>query len=115
MLHPIDNYFLQHEEPNKSCIQALRQLIIGYDDRIAEKWLYEMPFYYFDGNRFCYLWFHKKLRQPYIGIVDGNRINHPDLISEKRSRMKILLVDPGRNIPVAKIRALLRQTLALYR
>jgi hypothetical protein len=39
---------------------------------------------------FCYLWVHKKYQRPDIGIVEGNRINHPDLLVEKRARMKIL-------------------------
>ena len=64
---------------------------------------------------FCYLWIHKKYQQPYIGIVDGKLINHPDLIIEKRARMKILLIDPERDIPVKKISAILKEVLALYK
>jgi len=93
MLHPIDNYFLQKEEPFKSCLQFLRQHILQFDAHITERWLYGMPFFYYNNKRFCYLWIHKKLRMPYLGIVDGNKINDPDLFREKRTRMKILLLD----------------------
>ena len=114
MLRPIDNYFLQKEEPVKSCLQFLREHILQFDSNITEGWSYGMPFYYYHGNRFCYLWVHKKLLQPYIGIVDGAGIDHPDLLQEKRARMKILLVDAGRDVPVRKIDLILRKTLRLY-
>lgn len=64
---------------------------------------------------FCYLWIHKKHRQPYIGIVEGKRVNHPDLIIEKRSRMKIMLFDPGKDLPIRTVENILQQALNLYR
>lgn len=115
MLRPIDNYFLQNEEPFKSCLQFLRQHILKMNVDITEKWLYGMSFFYYKGKRFCYLWVHKKYRKPYIGIVDGNKINHPDLLLEKRTRMKILLIDPDKEMPVKKINAILKAALKLYR
>lgn len=63
---------------------------------------------------FCYLWVHKKYKQPYIGIVEGNRLNHPTLITEKRARMKIMLIDPLADLPVAPIGSILQDALALY-
>jgi hypothetical protein len=114
MLRPIDNYFLQNEEPFKSCLQSLRNHILKTDAHITEKWLYGMPFFYYKGKRFCYLWIHKKYRKPYIGIVDGNKVNHPELLAEKRSRMKILLIDPASDLPVKGINNLLKKVLALY-
>lgn len=115
MLRPIDNYFLQKEEPSRSCLQFLREYILKLDPNITEAWRYGMPFYFYKDKRFCYLWIHKKYQQPYLGIVDGNKINHPDLIIEKRARMKILLVDAGKNIPVKKINKILKDVLDLYR
>jgi len=115
MLRPHDHYYLNQPEPAKSCLQFLRQFIMKYDQEIAEGWAYGMPFFYYKGKRFCYLWIHKKHQQPYIGIVDGKNIHFPGLLSEKRSRMKIFLVDPAKNIPVKKITQLLKTTLAFYK
>jgi hypothetical protein len=64
---------------------------------------------------FCYLWVHKKYKQPYIGIVEGQRFDHPDLIIEKRSRMKIMLLDPDKDLPVKTITGILQQALQLYK
>ena len=74
-----------------------------------------MPFYYYNGKMLCYLWIHKKFKQPYIGIVEGKIINDPDLIMEKRKRMKILLVDPTHDLPIAKIDAIFKIVIDSYK
>jgi hypothetical protein len=107
----IDNYFLSREEPVKSCLLYLRQFILKQNTDITEVWRYRMPFYCYKEKRFCYLWVHKKLHQPYIGIVEGKKVNHPDLITENRSRMKILLIDPQQDIPIKKITAILAEAI----
>lgn len=114
MLRPIDRYFLQKGEPIKSCLEYLRELIQQQHPGITENWRYGMPFYYYKGRMFCYLWVHKKYRQPYLGIVEGRKMKHPELLSEKRSRMKILLIDPSKNIPLRKIKAILKEAMSLY-
>lgn len=115
MLRPIDNWFLQKDEPLKSCLQFLRGHILSLDGSITERWMYGMPFYYYRDSRFCYLWVHKKLLKPYLGIVDGKKINHPDLLLEKRARMKIFLIDPAKDIPVKKINSILKEVIKLYK
>jgi hypothetical protein len=114
MLRPIDAWFLNKEEPIKSCLQFLRTHILQYDPRFTEAWKYGMPFYCINGKMTCYVWVHKKYLQPYLGIVEGKMIDHPDLIIEKRARMKILLLDPAKDIPVKKINTILRDVLKLY-
>ena len=115
MLRPIDHYFLHKEEPIKSCLAFLRGHILKQDPDITEAWRYGMPFYYYKGKMFCYLWIHKKFLQPYLGIVDGNRIQHPDLLQEKRAKMRILLLDPHKDLPLRKINAILKAALDLYK
>jgi len=74
-----------------------------------------MPFYCYNGKMCCYLWVHKKYKQPYIGIVEGKSIDHPDLIIENRSRMKILLLDPVKDVPIKKIDKILKAMIILYK
>ena len=114
MLREIDHFFLDKEEPAKSCLLALREFILGYNERIAEAWKYKMPFYCYKGKMFCYLWVDKKTHQPYLGIVEGNKIDHPLLIMEKRARMKILLIDAEKDLPLKTIRTILSRALKHY-
>lgn len=114
MHSPTDSYFLKQLEPVKSCLLVLRELILRQQPGLSEAWKYGMPFYCYKGKMVCYLWVHKKHNQPYLGIVEGAKIHHPGLIQEKRARMKILLVDAEKDIPVEKVERLLAEVLALY-
>ncbi|MGM9479038.1 DUF1801 domain-containing protein [Pedobacter sp. GSP4] len=90
----------------------LRSFLMAYAD-ITEHWKYGMPIYYHKGKMFCYLWIHKKLHQPYIGFVDGNKIEHEELLQEKRAKMKILLINHLDDIPKKKIEAILKLAFEL--
>ncbi|MEP6952339.1 MAG: DUF1801 domain-containing protein [Ginsengibacter sp.] len=114
MLNDIDNFYLQKEEPVKSCLLALRDIILSRDKDISAAWKYGMPFFCYKGKMFCYLWVHKKYDQPYIGMVEGKKFDHPGLIIEKRSRMKIMLFDPNQDLPVKVIETILQQAINLY-
>lgn len=99
----IDLYYENKDEPIKGCLLALRQWILNYDEHMTEAWKYRMPMFCYKGKMFCYLWIHKKKKQPYIGIVEGGKIDHPLLLQEKRSRMKIMLLDPAEDLPIEVI------------
>ena len=114
MLNAIDHFYTQKEESVKSCLLALRDIILMQDKHITAAWKYGMPFFCYKEKMFCYLWVHKKTHQPYIGIVEGKSINHPNLILEKRSRMKIVLFDPNKDLPVTMITIILKQAINLY-
>ncbi|HTE31907.1 MAG TPA: DUF1801 domain-containing protein [Chryseolinea sp.] len=115
MIRDIDNYFLQQQEPTKGCLIALRHLISTYDSEFTEAWKYRMPFFLYKGRMFCYLWTDKKTKLPYIGIVEGKNISHPRLVMANRARMKILPIDPGKDIPVKTIHEILKKAMTLYK
>lgn len=115
MLRAIDNYYLNHEEPNKSCLMALREIILTLDEDVSEAWKYRMPMFCYKGKMFCYLWTDKKTHQPYIGVVEGKRINHPKLEQGNRARMKIMHIDPLDDLPIETIQEILGEALHLYK
>jgi hypothetical protein len=115
MLKATDNFYLQKEEPLQSCLLALRQIILKQDKDVTAAFKYGMPFFCYKGKMFCYLWVNKKTQQPYLGIVEGKHFNHPDLIIEKRSRMKIMLFDAEKQLPIKTIKLILKQAIDLYK
>lgn len=115
MLRDIDHFYLQKEEPVKSCLIALREIILKQDRDITVAWKYGMPFFCYKGKMFCYLWVHKTIKQPYVGFVEGKYLNHPKLLIEKRARMKIFLCDPQKDLPIKVIQTILKQALDLYK
>jgi len=114
MVEESNNYFLRYDEPIRSLFLFLRTLILDKDPDLGEAVKYQMPFFCYKGKIFCYLWVHKKFKKPYIGFMEGNKIDHPDLLTEKRSRVKILLLDAEEDVPVEKIDEILTMLLALY-
>ena len=109
-----DNFYLQKEEPVKSCLSALRQIILDRNPDIAEAWKYRVPFFCYKERMFCYLWIEKKTNFPYLGIAEGKKIDHPALIQDDRSRMKIIKFDPHEDLPLAIIHTILDAALLLY-
>ncbi len=107
----LDHFYEKQEEPVKSCLLALRQIILNSKAPLTEALKYGMPFFCYHEKMFCYLWIDKKTKQPYIGIVDGNKIDHHLLVQDKRARMKIFYVDATKDIPVKMIQQII--TLAL--
>ena len=101
------SFYLSQPEPNKSCLLGLRDLIIHFDPDISETIKYGMPCFTYKNKALCYLWKDKKTDQPYILMVDGNLIDHPDLESGDRARMKILKIDPTKDLPVVNINEIL--------
>lgn len=114
-MRELDNFYLQQDEPIKGTLLALREIILQQDEDVTNGWKYGMPFFCYKGKMFCYLWFHKKHKQPYIGIVEGKRFDEPFLIQEDRSRMKIMLFDPNEDLPLQTIENILQKAINLYK
>lgn len=110
-----DHFYLSQPEPRQSCLLALRDIILAQDANISHTIKYGMPFFCYKNKMFCYLWVNKKLDLPYLGIVEGKHFNQPELIEEKRSRMKTMLIDPNSDLPVQRISQILQQAIDLYR
>ena len=108
-------FYLKKDEPNKSCLLALRDVILGQDVAVTETVKYGMPCFCYRNKMFCYLWIDKKSQQPYILFVEGNHLSHPDLKAEGRARMKVLHIDPENDLPIELIVDLLNKALDLYR
>ncbi len=114
MLRAVDQYYMKQEEPNRSCLMALRDHILSLNDLLTEDLKYGMPFICYKGKMFCYFWKDKKNNEPYIGIVEGNRLDHPMLEKGKRSRMKILRINPTEDLPLDLISEILTEAMTFY-
>jgi len=110
-----EKVYLGKEEPNKSCLLALRDIILNQDENINETTKYGMPCFCYKKKIFCYLWIDKKTSEPYILFVEGQQLDHPKLEKGNRSRMKIFSVNPNQDIPIKTIELLLNKALDLYR
>ncbi len=115
MTNDIDNYYLDKEEPNSSCLLALRSIIRDQDELITETRKYGMPCFCYKNKMFCYLWVDKKTDWPYILFVEGKHIDHPQLDQGNRARMKVFNINPNKDLPIRTIELILNQALDLYK
>jgi hypothetical protein len=114
MIENLQNFYLQQNEPNKSCLLALRSIILNLSPLMTETVKYGMPCFCYKEKRFCYVWTDKKNQEPYILMVDGNLLDHPELEQGKRLKMKILRVNPNLDLPLSIILKILKSALALH-
>jgi hypothetical protein len=112
---PLENFYDLQPEPNKSCLLALKEIILLQDANITAAWKYGCPFFCYKNKMFCYLWVHKKTHQPYIGIVEGKHFNEQYLVVEKTSRMKKLFVNANEDLPIDVITNVINKAIGLYK
>jgi hypothetical protein len=108
-----EEFFLKFDLNTNECLLALKAIILKHNPNISSALSYGMPFFYFKGQRFCYLWVSKKYKKPYIGFVDGHKMNNSALLQEARSRMKIFHCDQNKDLPIEKIYQLLDEAIGL--
>jgi hypothetical protein len=111
----LDNFYNSLQEPNKGAMIALREIILAQDEHITPEWKYNTPFFYYKGKMFCYIWIHKKFKQPYIAFVEGKQFDEPFLLQEDRKRIKIMLIDAEADMPIKILQKLIKKGLALYK
>jgi hypothetical protein len=115
MLQETDNFYLTKTEPNRSCLLALRKIILDQDAIIIENSKYGMPCFCYKNKVFCYLWTDKKTEKPYILMVEGKLLKHPKLKAGNRAKMKNFNVNPNLDLPIKEIQFLISEALNLYK
>ncbi|EAZ80889.1 DUF1801 domain-containing protein [Algoriphagus machipongonensis] len=113
VLKDIEQFFFRQPEPNQSCFLALRNLILAHDPAITETVKYSMPCFCYLKKALCYLWLDKKSQEPYILFVDGKALQHPMLESGDRAKMKILRIDPEKDLPKELISEILLEAISV--
>lgn len=114
MANQLHTFYLNKVEPVRSCLLAMRTIILKQDNRISETTKYGMPCFCVNSKAICYLWTDKKTAEPYLLMVEGKLLDHPELEEGDRKRMKILRVNPNEDLPIATIGRILKSALEFY-
>jgi hypothetical protein len=111
----VDRFYENSEQAYLEVLIALKEIILRQDKEITHELKYGMPFFCYKGKMFCYLRIHKKLKRPYIGIVEGKYFDEPFLIQENRSRMKIMMFNNNEDLPLVQIEMTIQKAINLYK
>lgn len=109
------HFYLNQNEPNKSCLLALRHIILQQDPDVSETVKYGMPCFCYRKKAFCYLWTDKRTTFPYLLMVEGKHLDQVELEAGQRLRMKTLPINPQEDLPIDTIQRILTAALDLYR
>ena len=110
-----DDFYLDKQEPAKSCLLSMRSIVLSYDKNITEMVKYGMPCFCYQNKIFSYLWVDKKSNEPYFLMVEGQLLDHPELETGDRKRMKTFRVDPNKDLPIKSIDSIMNQALDICR
>lgn len=109
------HFYLNQNEPNKSCLLALRHIILQQDPDVSETLKYGMPCFCYRKKAFCYLWTDRRTTFPYLLMVEGKHLDQVELEAGQRLRMKTLPINPQEDLPIDTIQRILTAALDLYR
>lgn len=109
----LDTFYMQLPEPQKSCMEALRRIVLKHHSNISETIKYSMPCFCFQKKPLCYLWIDKTTAEPYLLFVDGIKMDHPLLEQQARKKMKIFRLNPHLDLPIDELQSLLDMALSL--
>lgn len=113
MISELDNFYFENEEPVRSCLLVLRDIIMEQDERITTALKYGVPCFTFMQKNLCYLLVEKKSGNPYMLFAEGKSLEYPELEWKDRKRMKSLAIDPVSDLPVRLIKQILQTSLEL--
>ncbi|MDO5655608.1 MAG: DUF1801 domain-containing protein [Flavobacteriaceae bacterium] len=113
-MNPVDNYFLNLNEPERSLLLLLRDLILKTDENITLGWAFQMPFFYYKKKMFCYIRIEKKSGMPYLAFAKGKFMQHPHLESGDRKLFKILYLNTQEDLDNNLVKNLLHEAISYY-
>lgn len=111
MITETDTFYLNTNEPNKSVLLALRDIILEQNKMIFEFLKSKTPCFKYRGKVLCYLWINKKNNAPYLLMQDGKYLNHPDLEKTKHKQIEIFRINPNEDLPIKTIISILTKGL----
>ena len=109
----IDSFYLGLDEPVKSCLEALRTIILKHDPQISESIKYGMPFFSIHKKMLCYFWKDKKSGLPYIGFKEAKALPFPWLEIGDRSTISVMYIDPYDDLPLKKLKQTLNAAIKI--
>lgn len=81
---------------------------------LSESWKFNTPFYYYHKKWFAFLSYNPTNHEIYISFVKGGQVEHLNLVSEGRKKMKIYRINPHENIDAEELKTIILKLKALY-
>lgn len=113
MLNPLENYFLKQPEPQQSCMLFLRKWLL--EQGLEEKYKFGIAMYFYKNKTFCYMSVSAKEKKLYLGFIKGYLMKHPKLEQEGRKQVKVLYLNPEKDLPIKTLIEIVNMAKKLYK
>lgn len=110
-MNPLEEYYQQLDEPHRSCLLAIRQIILRADSQITESFTWNMPLFKYRKKILCYLRQHKQSKRFYLGLSEGKHLHHQALKAEGRKQYKAYYFDTDADIDQTLINQWIKQSM----
>ena len=112
MNRELDNYYLKQPEPIRSCLLALKTIVLKTSPEITHDRKFQIPFFMYKGKKLAFLWVNKK--RLLMGFVKDSSILPIPETGRRKNEFETMTIDPEKDIPIRLITALLRRYMKLY-
>lgn len=107
----LESWYLNKPEPYRSCLLALKDIILRADAGIGHERKFQIPFFTYKGKKLGYLWLDRKKVK--VGFCLDKSLQEAVGGVKPKDKYESMQIDPNADIPVEIILQKLRYYLDL--
>ena len=109
MTTPLESYYLNKPEPYRSCLLALKDIILHANPGIVHERKFQIPFFTYKGKKLGYLWLNRKKLM--LGFCLDKSLQETIGGVKPKDKYESMQIDANADIPVDIILEKLRYYL----
>jgi len=109
MTTPLESFYLNKPEPYRSCLLALKDIILAASPGILHERKFQIPFFTYKGKKLGYLWLDRKKVK--LGLCLDKSLQETVAGVKPKDKYESMQIDPNADIPIDIILEKLRAYL----
>ena len=94
----LEYYYLSKPEPYKSCLLALKDIILSANPNICHERKFQIPFFTYKGKKLSYLWLNRKKLM--LGFCMDKSLQDITPGIKVKDKYESIEINPNEDIPV---------------
>jgi hypothetical protein len=111
-ISPLEYYYDKQNDETKSCLLALKSIIMSVDPQIVHFRKYQIPFFRYKNFGISFLWVNKK--KILLGFIVDKKVIPQENGLRQKDGISTLEINPLDDIPVEQIKNELRGLIEWY-
>ena len=111
-MSPLERHYDALPPGHRELLLAARAWLLEQPYGLREEYKWSTPCFAYAGRHACYLYHQAKRARSYVAFPAGRFLEHPLLRADGRKLIRVLDLDPDRDLPVEAISNCLAQQVA---